>query len=973
MADRIQQRRDTAARWAQYNPVLLEGEVGYVTDNPNQYKIGDGVHSWNNLPLRGYTGTIVQELGDNENAVMSQKATSTKFTEVIGQFFIYNGYRINISGNIESTSSSSIACTDFLPITRTEPIICVGLWGYTTISPLAYYDKDKNFISAITGTDDVNLNIEVSNIPPNAYYIRCTANLNRNGEHVVKSGVSMASVIYNINNVEDKINNVEDKIKLNTSKISELNEESFAESLYTGIPYVMRNTEFNRAQNKYVDSTGWDALHVKLDEGSTFVVENPDNVNIVSYTWYSTLKPSADSYLGAGSTKREGAKLCIINIRYYTSTLQNYLNFRVIQSSTSSNINSISKITSLIEEISNNELATSLYTGIPYVIRGYSGSSHGIEKTNGWDALLFKVDEEILFDIQNPDNVNIASRCWYNSLTPSEESFINSSSTKPAGAKLCILNERHYTSDETDYRNFRVIQESTFINKASEIYTKLLKVTINNATILVRTSLNQTEDIIIKYEKGRNDQFTWSATYLGNKYETDTAILLNKIHELGDSTGPLGTTDYAPWHMWANHGYCIPCVTIQNNPLTDGDIGAKWVDQTGEREYTIGKIDGNNVYLLPSVRSTDIPNVYTRDWKSPTANNNPQITRLIYKSGGIYTGDIIPSSWRDTQIYPFMINKRRIFTADGEIISGNGVYHCDDFSIKEIFDCTDPWTITTFFPSIIQEDTGAELTHSYNIHGLACRYDIVLNMKKPYQFSHFCGNQVRHLAPISTLDGYIAYGMMPRTKREFNGSRIDIPYNISNLNRGFEFAVRRSEDLYDVDKIPDRFISWLQKESDKKIGCASGFSLTKGETTDIKRKEHIPIYGSGYEDCISCSASLTNKVYLKAIVKDTFENDVLPASFICCISSYLSYFNPNENIGQVYWYKDTDGYVVYAHYQEAHNKVEVNLPTEMDGLSTTVIDKTTGVELLTDFVENGKLYLNVDSSDHNYIVMKLMN
>ena len=73
MADRIQQRRDTAARWAQYNPILLEGETGYVTDNPNQYKIGDGVHAWNDLPLRGYDGTIVQELGDDENAVVSQK------------------------------------------------------------------------------------------------------------------------------------------------------------------------------------------------------------------------------------------------------------------------------------------------------------------------------------------------------------------------------------------------------------------------------------------------------------------------------------------------------------------------------------------------------------------------------------------------------------------------------------------------------------------------------------------------------------------------------------------------------------------------------------------------------------------------------------------------------------------------------------------------------------------------------------
>ena len=82
MADRIQQRRDTAARWAQYNPVLLEGEVGYVTDNPNQYKIGDGVHAWNDLPLRGYTGTISQEFGDDENSVVSQKTITEKLTEL---------------------------------------------------------------------------------------------------------------------------------------------------------------------------------------------------------------------------------------------------------------------------------------------------------------------------------------------------------------------------------------------------------------------------------------------------------------------------------------------------------------------------------------------------------------------------------------------------------------------------------------------------------------------------------------------------------------------------------------------------------------------------------------------------------------------------------------------------------------------------------------------------------------------------
>ena len=88
MADRIQQRRDTAARWGQYNPILLEGEVGYVTNDPNQYKIGDGVHTWNELPLRGFDGTLVHKLGDSETAAMSQKGVKDVVKQLSRNFYV---------------------------------------------------------------------------------------------------------------------------------------------------------------------------------------------------------------------------------------------------------------------------------------------------------------------------------------------------------------------------------------------------------------------------------------------------------------------------------------------------------------------------------------------------------------------------------------------------------------------------------------------------------------------------------------------------------------------------------------------------------------------------------------------------------------------------------------------------------------------------------------------------------------------
>lgn len=76
MADRIQFRRDTAANWATYNPILLEGEVGIVLDSVSQYKMGDGIHQWNDLPLRGFDGNIAQTKGSSKTSVMSQKAVS---------------------------------------------------------------------------------------------------------------------------------------------------------------------------------------------------------------------------------------------------------------------------------------------------------------------------------------------------------------------------------------------------------------------------------------------------------------------------------------------------------------------------------------------------------------------------------------------------------------------------------------------------------------------------------------------------------------------------------------------------------------------------------------------------------------------------------------------------------------------------------------------------------------------------------
>lgn len=56
MSVQIQFRRDTQANWESENPILAEGELGLITDT-SQYKIGNGVDAWLDLPLVVITPT----------------------------------------------------------------------------------------------------------------------------------------------------------------------------------------------------------------------------------------------------------------------------------------------------------------------------------------------------------------------------------------------------------------------------------------------------------------------------------------------------------------------------------------------------------------------------------------------------------------------------------------------------------------------------------------------------------------------------------------------------------------------------------------------------------------------------------------------------------------------------------------------------------------------------------------------------
>ena len=55
MAVQIQLRNSTASEWTTADPVLAQGEMGIEIDT-NQFKIGNGVDLWSDLPYGGLEG-----------------------------------------------------------------------------------------------------------------------------------------------------------------------------------------------------------------------------------------------------------------------------------------------------------------------------------------------------------------------------------------------------------------------------------------------------------------------------------------------------------------------------------------------------------------------------------------------------------------------------------------------------------------------------------------------------------------------------------------------------------------------------------------------------------------------------------------------------------------------------------------------------------------------------------------------------
>ena len=84
----LQVRRDTSLIWAEKNPPLRSGEIGFETDT-NKFKIGDGFTAWNDLAYfvdEDGVSAMIQQAGvgnqDPRIGVMGDLTTTEQGTVV---------------------------------------------------------------------------------------------------------------------------------------------------------------------------------------------------------------------------------------------------------------------------------------------------------------------------------------------------------------------------------------------------------------------------------------------------------------------------------------------------------------------------------------------------------------------------------------------------------------------------------------------------------------------------------------------------------------------------------------------------------------------------------------------------------------------------------------------------------------------------------------------------------------------------
>lgn len=788
------------------------------------------------------------------------------------------------------------------------------------------------------------------------------------------------------------------KRELNTNKvdISPVNMKMRDVATYVGEPFVIPNhygeLSGGASDNGNIKpSRNFDLVVIKLLSDKPIVVEG---ATCKFYLFYNSGDLKNETYLGYNTTGNYIAGAQYAALLFEKTTSSNGLNYnqiRIIQDGTVIKHDDVLRQHN-IETLTPDE-----------VVHGYFIMSDGSTRANASFRyerynLPNTIYEELLFSSSYGSTTNIAPIFYFDKddnlisdeyrfdITPGGVDFNNTPLHIPVNTAYILFNLNEssggtmYMQTKGEYYDLAQMETDIDNIKGGK---KLIKLHVydtepgrNENAFYVRAKYNDTKDILLLYYINLNTLLSPKAAYIGANTLSDADLMAsaNIVSNHSDSTAPLFQSSLY-WHLYAQHGYVIPVVP-NTVGLTTADIGALWKDQL-ERQYNIGNVVGSSIYLLPVItRGTEGND--TRGWKTP---NNPVITALTHVSGGTVTTPITVASQSTTQLRPIMKHENRKFYIDGRELTEPGDYEGDDFTVSESQTGYDPASIETWFPTPgaigMPDLTGAvemaRFTWSYNFRGAQCCVNTTIDIRRKVECQSYGATQQQTFVDTGN---YKAMFMIPKAANASNGTVLEKPFNSPSLgSTGYSFF-RNATYLKDVDKPIDRLIAMLHNPNDNTylVGMAAGLSLVSGETIPAKRNANIPIATStdGHQRLGSFSPSNNNKFYIAAINTAPFADDGynLPNTYFKEINYYISYFDPAANPGQLYWYKDGNSYIIYSHCQSVQSRVPLTLPDFMEGLNVEIVEQTDNAVLLTDTVQNGKLFVSYNTDDANYLVLR---
>lgn len=726
---------------------------------------------------------------------------------------------------------------------------------------------------------------------------------------------------------------------------------------------------YNAGSVYYVESDDFDTAWISIKNGcSSIVVEGAIITRIIEYS--SVEKVETSTFIGSSNspsyTPHANGKLITITLRK-SDNPSGYGNLVVRQ--TTANDTTLLNVTNAVTE---NIYVNAVKFGVQEGGFWYNGSWNANEN---WRVDLYSINgQKFVYSGFRQANSGVNFIAYldetYNLIyTEGEGGTISESKTAyretttiPDNAVyigLQIKTPFEETFKMEEITSTEYIQSRDLRNRLNNMDNKLMKVVITNNVPYVRTELDSERDIIIKMQLVQNN-LTFYNSYLGSKSLSDGDIMTHPMQvSFADATGAIENSKFG--YIMGQHGYC--CIKIVPNGgswnLDQSDLNSKWHDQNNYT-YSLAKITSSYAILTPICYTDGVePGYEYRDW---TNYNLPYPTILHHDSGATHTSDINVTGSR----YDLVMAQRAAmkFVCDGNVVSDDGIYYCDDFSVLEETIGYHPAFVTSWFPTPTYDKELIRFISSYQFKGASVCRNLVVNFVYPFMLNQFffCIPQLQ----MTGESGGVGYNIIPKASlTEHNGTPVNEPFQLTST-----IAIRRKADeIDDVNKMPERLIGlWKDKNNRWSYGGAGGYSLIDGMTIDSVRNQNLPIN----DQCCGLyfGDSYHNKWYPRYLVSGNVYEDKVTNGMMQ-LSCFYSWFSCTENDGQVFWYKTGNTYLVYAHAQSADSKAILNLPSYMNGLKVTqTIEKTDGATLLTDVVTDNKLYVEY-SGTNNYIVLKL--